>query len=421
MSTLLDDLKWRGLIYQETDADGLADTLNKEKISLYCGVDPTADSMHIGHLLPFLTLRRFQNHGHRPIVLVGGATGLIGDPSGKKEERKLQTLEQVDSNVQGLKKQLEQIFDFQGENGAILTNNFDWVGSMDLITFLRDYGKNIGVNYMLAKDIVSSRLDSGISFTEFTYTILQAIDFYQLYENWNCKMQIGGSDQWGNITTGLEMIRKMAGEGAKAYGMTIPLVTKADGTKFGKTESGAIWLDPVKTTPYEFYQFWINTSDADVIKYLKLFTFLDRAEIEELEKSVQTEAHLRKAQRTLAEEMTRLIHGDEALAQAIRITEALFSGNIATLSAKEIEQGLKDVPTFEHEEGMDVGLVEILVQAKISPSKRQAREDIQNGAVSINGEKTTDLNYQLEEEDKLDGKFTVIRRGKKKYFLIQYK
>ncbi|MBP1915350.1 tyrosyl-tRNA synthetase [Lederbergia galactosidilyticus] len=421
MSTLLDDLKWRGLIYQETDADGLADTLNKEKISLYCGVDPTADSMHIGHLLPFLTLRRFQNHGHRPIVLVGGATGLIGDPSGKKEERKLQTLEQVDSNVQGLKKQLEQIFDFQGENGAILTNNFDWVGSMDLITFLRDYGKNIGVNYMLAKDIVSSRLDSGISFTEFTYTILQAIDFYQLYENWNCKMQIGGSDQWGNITTGLEMIRKMAGEGAKAYGMTIPLVTKADGTKFGKTESGAIWLDPVKTTPYEFYQFWINTSDADVIKYLKLFTFLDRAEIEELEKSVQTEAHLRKAQRTLAEEMTRLIHGDEALAQAIRITEALFSGNIATLSAKEIEQGLKDVPTFEHEEGMDAGLVEILVQAKISPSKRQAREDIQNGAVSINGEKTTDLNYQLEEEDKLDGKFTVIRRGKKKYFLIQYK
>ncbi|OAK68170.1 tyrosine--tRNA ligase [Lederbergia galactosidilytica] len=421
MSTLLDDLKWRGLIYQETDADGLADTLNKEKISLYCGVDPTADSMHIGHLLPFLTLRRFQNHGHRPIVLVGGATGLIGDPSGKKEERKLQTLEQVDSNVQGLKKQLEQIFDFQGENGAILTNNFDWVGSMDLITFLRDYGKNIGVNYMLAKDIVSSRLDSGISFTEFTYTILQAIDFYQLYENWNCKMQIGGSDQWGNITTGLEMIRKMAGEGAKAYGMTIPLVTKADGTKFGKTESGAIWLDPVKTTPYEFYQFWINTSDADVVKYLKLFTFLDRAEIEELEKSVQTEAHLRKAQRTLAEEMTRLIHGDEALAQAIRITEALFSGNIATLSAKEIEQGLKDVPTFEHEEGMDAGLVEILVQAKISPSKRQAREDIQNGAVSINGEKTTDLNYQLEEEDKLDGKFTVIRRGKKKYFLIQYK
>ncbi|GIN73026.1 tyrosine--tRNA ligase [Bacillus sp. J14TS2] len=421
MSTLLDDLKWRGLIYQETDGEGLADTLNKEKISLYCGVDPTADSMHIGHLLPFLTLRRFQTHGHRPIVLVGGATGLIGDPSGKKEERKLQTMEQVEQNVQGLKKQLEQIFDFQGENGAVLTNNFDWVGPMDLITFLRDYGKNIGVNYMLAKDTISSRLETGISFTEFTYTILQAIDFYQLYESWNCKMQIGGSDQWGNITTGLEMIRKMSGEGAKAFGMTIPLVTKADGTKFGKTESGAIWLDPDKTTPYEFYQFWINTSDADVIKYLKLFTFLEKPEIEELEKSVQSEAHLRKAQRTLAEEMTRLIHGEEALQQAIRITEALFSGNFASLNAKEIAQGMKDVPTFEHEEGMETGLVEILVQAKISPSKRQAREDIQNGAVSINGEKMTDVHYIIEESDKLDGKFTVIRRGKKKYYLLQYK
>ncbi|MCJ7842352.1 tyrosine--tRNA ligase [Lederbergia sp. NSJ-179] len=420
MSELMDDLRWRGLVYQETDADGLADIIEKEKISLYCGVDPTADSMHIGHLLPFLTLRRFQNHGHRPIVLVGGATGLIGDPSGKKEERKLQTLEQVEKNVQGLKKQLEQIFDFSGENGALLTNNFEWVGSMDLITFLRDYGKHIGVNYMLAKDIVSSRLESGISFTEFTYTILQAIDFYQLYENWNCKLQIGGSDQWGNITTGLEMIRKIAGEGAKAYGMTIPLVTKADGTKFGKTESGAIWLDPVKTTPYEFYQFWMNTADADVVKYLKLFTFLDRTAIEELEQSVQSEPHLRKAQRTLAEEMTRLIHGEKALQQAIRITEALFSGNIAALNADEIEQGLKDVPTHVHKEGEETGLVEILVKAKISPSKRQAREDIQNGAISINGERITDLHYVLEDKDKLGGKFTVIRRGKKKYHLIQY-
>ncbi|WP_062110211.1 tyrosine--tRNA ligase [Bacillus niameyensis] len=421
MSVLLDDLKWRGLIYQETDAEGLAETLEKEKISLYCGVDPTADSMHIGHLLPFLTLRRFQNHGHRPIVLVGGATGLIGDPSGKKEERKLQTLEQVDQNVQGLKKQLEQIFEFEGENSAVLTNNFDWVGSMDLITFLRDYGKNIGVNYMLAKDIVASRLDTGISFTEFTYTILQAIDFYKLYTNLDCKMQIGGSDQWGNITTGLEMIRKMAGEGAKAYGMTIPLVTKADGTKFGKTESGAIWLDPVKTSPYEFYQFWINAADADVVKYLKYFTFLERSEIEALEVSVQEEPHLRKAQRTLAEEMTRLIHGEEALKQAIRITQALFSGDIAELSANEIEQGLKDVPSYVHEEGEETGLVELLVAAKISPSKRQAREDIQNGAVSINGERVTDTQHVMSDSDKLDGRFTVIRRGKKKYYLIQYK
>ena len=420
MVQLLDDLIWRGIIYQETDAEGMKETLAKEKISLYCGVDPTADSMHIGHLLPFLTLRRFQKHGHRPIVLVGGFTGMIGDPSGKKEERSLQTVEQIQKNVEGIQAQLQRIFDFDSDNGAILTNNYDWAGSMNLLTFLRDYGKNIGVNYMLAKDIVSSRLDSGISFTEFTYTILQAIDFLHLYENFNCKMQIGGSDQWGNITTGLEFIRKMAGENAKAYGMTIPLVTKADGTKFGKTESGAIWLDADKTTPYEFYQFWINAADADVVKYLKIFTFLDREVIEELAQSVETEPHLRKAQKALAEEMTRLIHGEDALQQAIRISQALFSGDIKELSVEEIAQGFKDVPTVVYTDE-DLSLVEILVQAKISPSKRQAREDIQNGAISINGEKNTDVQAVLGEEDKLGGEFTIIRRGKKKYFRIQYK
>ena len=420
MVQLLDDLRWRGIIYQETDAEGKKETLAKEKISLYCGVDPTADSMHIGHLLPFLTLRRFQKHGHRPIVLVGGFTGMIGDPSGKKEERSLQTVEQIQKNVEGIQAQLQRIFDFDSDNGAILTNNYDWAGSMNLLTFLRDYGKNIGVNYMLAKDIVSSRLDSGISFTEFTYTILQAIDFLHLYENFNCKMQIGGSDQWGNITTGLEFIRKMAGENAKAYGMTIPLVTKADGTKFGKTESGAIWLDADKTTPYEFYQFWINAADADVVKYLKIFTFLDREVIEELAQSVETEPHLRKAQKALAEEMTRLIHGEDALQQAIRISQALFSGDIKELSVEEIAQGFKDVPTVVYTDE-DLSLVEILVQAKISPSKRQAREDIQNGAISINGEKNTDVQAVLGEEDKVGGEFTIIRRGKKKYFRIQYK
>lgn len=420
METLLQELEWRGVIYQQTDEAGIKDVLDKEKISLYCGVDPTADSMHIGHLLPFLTLRRFQQHGHRPIVLVGGATGLIGDPSGKREERQLQTLEQVDQNVQGIKAQLQKIFNFDGENGAIMTNNFDWQGKMDLITFLRDYGKHIGVNYMLAKETVATRLDTGISFTEFTYTLLQAIDFLHLYEEFDCKMQIGGSDQWGNITTGLEFIRKMAGEEAKAYGLTIPLVTKADGTKFGKTEGGAIWLDPEKTTPYEFYQFWINTADADTVKYLKYFTFLSKEEIEDLEKSLREEPHLRKAQKALAEEVTRLIHGEEALQQAIRITEALFSGNIKDLSVDEVEQGFKDVPTHVHE-GDDAGLVNVLVEAKISPSRRQAREDIQNGAVSVNGERITDIEYELREEDKLGGKFTIIRRGKKKYYMIQYK
>lgn len=415
----LEELKWRGIVYQQTDEEGIEKMLSEEKIALYCGVDPTADSMHIGHLLPFLTLRRFQNHGHKPIVLVGGATGTIGDPSGKKEERSLQTMDQVQKNVDGLRAQLEKIFSVEGDNGAVLVNNYDWIGKMDVVTFLRDFGKNIGVNYMLAKDTVSSRLESGISFTEFAYTILQAMDFYYLHKNYSCRMQIGGSDQWGNITTGLEMIRKMNPEGDQAFGFTIPLVTKADGTKFGKTESGAIWLDPEKTSPYEFYQFWINTADADVIRYLKIFTFLSKEEIDSLEASMKEEAHLRKAQKALAEEMTRLIHGQEALDQAINITKALFSGDIKSLSASEIEQGLKGVPTFEVA-GELPSIVDLLVDAGISPSKRQAREDVQNGAVSINGEKMTDTAYVLSESDKMDGRFTVIRRGKKKYFFIQY-
>jgi tyrosyl-tRNA synthetase len=416
---LLEDLAWRGIIYQQTDEEGIKDVVGKEKISLYCGVDPTADSMHIGHLLPFLTLRRFQEHGHRPIVLVGGATGLIGDPSGKSEERKLLTLEIVQANVAGIKKQLESIFVFAGENGAIMVNNYDWAGSMDIVTFLRDIGKHMGVNYMLAKDTIASRLDSGISFTEFTYTILQAMDFLHLYEHHNCKLQIGGSDQWGNITSGLELIRKMKPEGSKAFGLTIPLVTKADGTKFGKSESGSVWLDPEKTTPYEFYQFWINTADADVVKYLKFFTFLSHEEIKKLETSVQEEPHLRKAQKTLAEEMTQLIHGEESLQQAIKISNALFSGDVKNLSAMEIKQGFKDVPSYNAsaEEG---NLVDLLVAASISPSKRQAREDITNGAISVDGEKMTDPSYSILETDKIDGQFTIIRRGKKKYFLIKF-
>ncbi|WP_071460402.1 tyrosine--tRNA ligase [Bacillus massilinigeriensis] len=417
---LLNDLKWRGIVYQQTDEDGMAELLGKEKVSLYCGVDPTADSMHIGHLLPFLTLRRFQNNGHRPIVLVGGATGMIGDPSGKSEERKLQTVEDVNRNVAGITKQLKQIFDMEGESCAVMVNNYDWTSKLDVVTFLRDFGKYIGVNYMLAKDTIASRLDSGISFTEFTYTILQAMDFLHLYENHDCKIQIGGSDQWGNITTGLELIRKMAPEGSKAYGMTIPLVTKADGTKFGKSESGAIWLDPDKTSPYEFYQFWINTADADVVKYLKFFTFLKKEDIEMLETSVTEEPHLRKAQKTLAEEMTRLIHGEEALQQAIKISAALFSGDVKNLSAAEIEQGFKDVPSFTAYKESNLNLVDLLVEAKISPSKRQAREDVANGAVSLNGERVTDTAYIVGEADRMEGKFTIIRRGKKKYFLIKY-
>ena len=418
--TLLEDLQWRGIIYQQTDEEGIKETLEKEKISLYCGVDPTADSMHIGHLLPYLTLRRFQKHGHRPIVLVGGATGMIGDPSGKSEERKLQTTDVIQYNVECIQKQLSQIFEFEGEHGAIMVNNYDWAGSMDIVTFLRDYGKHVGVNYMLAKDTIANRLETGISFTEFTYTILQAMDFLHLYENFDCKMQVGGSDQWGNITTGLELIRKMAPEGSKAFGLTIPLVTKADGTKFGKTESGAIWLDPEKTTPYEFYQFWINTADADVVKYLKFFTFLSKEEIEGLEESVKNEPHLRKAQKALAEEMTRLIHGQDSLDQAIKITEALFNGEIQNLTAAEIKQGFKDVPSYEHTTGEDIGIVDLLIAAGIVSSKRQAREDVTNGAVSINGQRVTETDYVVSEKSRIEGQFTVIRRGKKKYFLIKY-
>ena len=301
-----------------------------------------------------------------------------------------------------------------------MVNNYDWAGSMDIVTFLRDYGKHVGVNYMLAKDTIANRLETGISFTEFTYTILQAMDFLHLYEKYDCKMQVGGSDQWGNITTGLELIRKMAPEGSKAYGLTIPLVTKADGTKFGKTESGAIWLDPEKTSPYEFYQFWINTADADVIKYLKFFTFLSKDEIEALGQSVQTEPHLRKAQKALAEAMTELIHGKEALDQAIKITEALFNGEIQNLTAAEIKQGFKDVPSYEHTTGEEIGIIDLLIAAKIVSSKRQAREDVGNGAIYINGNRVTETDYTVDGKDRIEGQFTVIRRGKKKYYLIKY-
>ncbi|MEK4255005.1 tyrosine--tRNA ligase [Ureibacillus sp. FSL K6-2830] len=419
-NALLEDLKWRGLIYQQTDEEGLEKLLSGEKISLYVGVDPTADSMHIGHIVPLLTLRRFQQAGHKPVLLVGGATGMIGDPSGRSTERQLLTKEQIEKNVNGLKKQMERIFEFgDSENSAILVNNYEWISQMNVIDFLRDYGKLINVNYMLAKDTIASRLESGISFTEFSYTLLQGIDFNYLYDHYNVRLQVGGSDQWGNITTGLEIIRKTHNEEAKAYGITMPLVTKADGTKFGKTASGAVWLDPEKTSPYEFYQFWINTADADVVKYLKIFTFLRKEEIEALAVSVEEEPHLRKAQKVLAEEMTKLIHGEEALETAKRITDALFSGNLKSLSASEMRDAFKDVPTAEIAKE-DKNIVDLLVEANISPSKRQAREDVANGAISINGDKVTDVNYIVGSKDRLDDEFTIIRRGKKKYHMVKY-
>ncbi|EMJ6285931.1 tyrosine--tRNA ligase [Staphylococcus aureus] len=417
-NVLIEDLKWRGLIYQQTDEQGIEDLLNKEQVTLYCGADPTADSLHIGHLLPFLTLRRFQEHGHRPIVLIGGGTGMIGDPSGKSEERVLQTEEQVDKNIEGISKQMHNIFEFGTDHGAVLVNNRDWLGQISLISFLRDYGKHVGVNYMLGKDSIQSRLEHGISYTEFTYTILQAIDFGHLNRELNCKIQVGGSDQWGNITSGIELMRRMYGQ-TDAYGLTIPLVTKSDGKKFGKSESGAVWLDAEKTSPYEFYQFWINQSDEDVIKFLKYFTFLGKEEIDRLEQSKNETPHLREAQKTLAEEVTKFIHGEDALNDAIRISQALFSGDLKSLSAKELKDGFKDVPqvTLSND---TTNIVEVLIETGISPSKRQAREDVNNGAIYINGERQQDVNYALAPEDKIDGEFTIIRRGKKKYFMVNY-
>lgn len=416
---LIADLKWRGLLYQQTDEAGLEDLLNKEKISLYCGVDPTADSMHIGHIVPLLTLRRFQSYGHKPILLVGGATGMIGDPSGRSEERQLQTTEQVAQNVEGIRAQLERIFDFNSENGAQMVNNNDWISQISLIEFFRDYGKLLSVNYMLAKDNVASRLNEGISYTEFSYMLLQAADFNHLYDNFGCRVQIGGSDQWGNITTGLEVIRKMHDEETKAFGFTIPLVTKADGTKFGKTAGGAVWLDAKKTSPYEFYQFWINAADGDVIKYLKIFTFLSRAAIEELEVAVQEEPHLRKAQNALANEMTKLVHGEEALEQAIRISKALFSGDLKALTVDEMKDAFKDVPTFEMEKS-DKNIVDFIVEAGISSSKRQGREDVANGAISLNGERVTDTAYEVGAGNRLEDAFTIVRRGKKNYKMVKF-
>lgn len=419
-NSLIEDLQWRGLLYQQTDAEGMEKLLNEEKVSLYVGVDPTADSMHIGHIVPLLTLRRFQQAGHRPILLVGGATGMIGDPSGRSTERNLLTEEQIAKNVAGLKAQMERIFDFsKSENGAKFVNNYDWIGKLSVIDFLRDYGKLVNVNYLLAKDTIASRLETGISFTEFSYTLIQGIDFNYLYDHYDVRIQVGGSDQWGNITTGLEVIRKTHEEETKAFGITIPLVTKADGTKFGKTAGGAVWLDPEKTSPYEFYQFWVNAADADVVKYLKIFTFLSREEIEALEVSVKEEPHLRKAQKTLAAEMTKLIHGEEGLDQAERITAALFSGDLKSLSVDEMKVAFAGVPSVELSKE-DKNIVDLLVEAGISSSKRQAREDVTNGAILVNGEKITDLDYVVDSKDRLEDAFAIIRRGKKKYHMVKF-
>ena len=419
---IIDDLMWRGAINQMTDEEGLRQLTQEKAVSLYCGVDPTGDSMHIGHLIPFMILRRFQLAGHRPVIVIGGATGSIGDPSGRTSERVLQTKEQVQHNVEKLTSQMKRLFltSQEDQEAVRLVNNYDWTKDLSLLDFLRDYGKHFNLNTMLAKDVVASRLEVGISFTEFSYQILQSIDFLQLFRKEDVQVQIGGADQWGNITAGLELIRKVEGAEARAYGLTIPLMLKSDGTKFGKSAGGAVWLDPEKTTPYEFYQFWLNQDDRDVIKYIKYFTFLEKEEIEALETAVQEEPHKRQAQKRLAEEVTRFVHGEAALQDALKITNALFTGDVQQLNADEIEQGFKNMPTFESEK-VEQNLATWLVDLGIEPSRRQSREDIQNGAISINGEKITDLEHIWTPEQSFEGRFVLVRRGKKKYFLVKLK
>ncbi|MBA1434219.1 tyrosine--tRNA ligase [Lactobacillus bombi] len=413
---IIDELTWRGAINQQTDADGLKDYVNHHQIALYCGVDPTGDSLHVGHLVTFMILKRFQMLGHKPVIVIGGATGSIGDPSGKKSERVLQSMDQVRHNQDALTKQMINLF---GTENFEIVNNYDWLSKMDLLSFLRDYGKLFNVNTMLNKEIVASRLDVGISYTEFTYQILQAIDFLTLYREHQVQLQIGGGDQWGNITAGIDLIHRIEGSKTPVFGLTIPLLLKADGTKFGKTEGGAVWLDPKKTSPYEFYQFWLNTDDRDVVKYLKYFTFLTQDQIEDLAQKIQTAPEKREAQRTLAQEVTRFVHGQAAVDQAEKISAALFSGDIQQLTSDEIEQGFESVPSVDYA-GQECNLVEFLVdQTHIEPSRRQAREDIQNGAIYVNGQRQQDVDYQVDPQSAFDGRFVIIRKGKKKYTLVR--
>ena len=415
----LEDLRFRGLLYQVTDEDELKEKLKKEQVTLYAGFDPTANSLHIGSLLPILTLRRFQSAGHKPIALIGGGTGLIGDPSGRTSERQLTSKEVVFGRIKNIRKQLEQFIEFDsGSNKAQLANNYDWLGEIQMIDFLRDIGKYFPLGYMLSKDSVKSRMEAGISFTEFTYMILQAYDFLNLKKNYKCDLQIGGSDQWGNITAGIELIRRM--ELGQAWGLTFPLVTKTDGTKFGKTESGTIWLDASMTSPYQFYQFWINTDDRDVITYLKYFTFLTHEEINNLEKQVETDPGKRDAQNVLADEVTTLVHGKDALESAKKISQALFYGNIQELTESELEDGFQDIPSADLSNIDEIGLIQLLVDNKISSSNRQAREDISNGSIYINGERLQEPNTSINKLSRLFNKYLVVRRGKKKYFLIKW-
>ena len=403
--TLFEELKWRGLIKDISSPD-LEEKLNKGGMTFYIGTDPTADSLHIGHLSSFLISKRLKDAGHHPLLLVGGATGRIGDPR-PTEERAMKSIEEINKNIEGLTKQVKDLFGFE------IVNNYDWSKDINFIDFLRDYGKFFNINYMLDKDIIRRRLDTGITYTEFSYMIMQAMDFLYLYQNRDCVMQVAGSDQWGNITAGIDLIKKKLGK--EAYGFTMPLVTTKDGVKFGKSEGNALWLDKNKTSPYKIYQYLLNSEDEKVIDYLKVFTFLSREEIEELEESLKTEPHLRLAQKALAKEVVIFLHGEEEYEKAVRLTEALFSNDFSNLKANEIEEIFsKDLV---RDIDSNLNLVDLLISMNIASSKREAREFINGNAISVNGNKVNDVDLVIDDKYFIDNKYVIIKRGKKNYYI----
>lgn len=426
MKDIIADLTWRGLIHQTTD-DKLADWLNAASRTLYAGFDPTADSLHVGHLMGLMVLRRFQRAGHRPIALVGGATGMIGDPSGKSEERNLLSVDALRANVASIELQIRNLIDFDAPQiGGILANNFDWMSRFSYLDFLRDIGKNFPVNVMLAKDSVKSRLersDAGLSYTEFSYMLLQAYDFVHLHEHFGCDLQVGGSDQWGNITAGIDLARRM--KSAQLFGLTWPLLTKSDGSKMGKTESGAVWLSAERTSPYAFYQYWINVDDADAGKCLRFLTELEREEVESLDASRAADPGKRESQKRLAEELTKLIHGDAGLASAQRATEIFFGAEIGDLSDKQLGEIFADVPSKDLPKSNllteSLTIVDALVEAGLAKSKGDARRTVEQGGAYVNNRRVETIERKLAASDLASETVMVLRSGKKKYALLRFK
>lgn len=421
---IIEELEWRDLISDCTDREGLQERLAKGPITLYCGFDPTADSLHVGSLVPLLALRRFQLCGHHPIAVAGGATGSIGDPSGKTAERQLLTHELLKANIEGVKVQLGSFMEFEGvENAAQLVDNADWTAPLSFLDVLRDIGKHFKVNAMVSKESVRARMedrDVGISYTEFSYMILQALDFHHLCETQDCELQIGGSDQWGNITAGIDLIHRK--QNRQAYGLTLPLITNADGTKFGKTESGAVWLDVNRTSIYQFYQFWVRIDDRDVVRYLKYFTFLSRDEVEELASQHEAEPHARIAHKALAREVTTLVHGEEAVTEAIRASEILFGGELEGITEATFREVAGEVPTCELSTdrfgGEGLWLPELLHEAGLAQSRGQARKDVKGGGVYVNGKRIDDEQHKLTTSDLMFEKYVLLRRGKRNYAVV---